>query len=268
MSFQPVIPLGGVAGWSFLSRTRDAQQAAFDATPRIARETAHFEERIGEIRSAADLVADRRLLSVALGAFGLDEDINSRAFLQKVLEDGTLDPAALGNRLADKRYRDFAAAFGFGDFDTPRTVLSDFGAEITSAYRDRQFEIAVGERDPSMRLALGLDRALDEILGTDTTPNGMWYAVMGQPPVRQVFETAFGLPRSFGALDLDQQLSGFRSAARRSLGDGEVAQFADPARREELVRQFLVRTEIAGSGPSFGSAATALTLLQLSAPRG
>lgn len=262
MTYQPVIPMGGLAGWSFLARTRDAQQSAFNASPALDRDTAYFEERIGQVRTADALVADRRLLKVALGAFGLDADIDNRFFLRKVLEDGTLAPDALANRLADKRYRNFAKAFGFGDFDTPRTGLSDFGATITKAYRERQFEIAVGTRDSTMRLALGLDRALDEILATDTTEDGRWYAVMGQPPLRRVFETAFGLPAAFGALELETQMQTFRDRADALLGGREITQFRDPGRREDLRRLFLLRSE-PDTGPAFtGPGATALTLLR------
>ncbi len=262
MSFQPVIPLGGYAGWSFLQRTRETQQQAFEASPQLARNVAYFEENIGAVQTAEELVRDRRLLSVALGAFGLDDDINNKYFLQKVLEDGTLDPAALSNRLSDKRYLAFAEAFGFGDFDTPRTVLSDFPAEITSAYKERQFEIAIGNQDQNMRLAMSLERSLTEIASKDTTDNGRWYSVMGEPPLRTVFETALGLPASVGALNLDQQLTTFRDKARARFGDAEVAQFADPAKREDLVRLFLLRAGASASVAGTSPQSAALTLLQ------
>ncbi|MCG6903778.1 MAG: DUF1217 domain-containing protein [Rhodobacter sp.] len=262
MTFQPVIPTGGLAGWAFLNRTRDVQQEAFENSAVIVRDVTYFEENIGSIASAEDLIADRRMLQVALGAFGLDDDINNKFFLQKVLEDGTLETGALGNRLSDKRYYEFSKAFGFGDFDTPRTVLSDFPTEITDAFKQQQFEIAVGDQDQNMRLALGLDRALEAITAKDTTDNGRWFLVMGQPPVRQVFEAALGLPASVGALDLDQQLSAFRDKASARFGDGEVAQFADPQKREELVRLFLLRADIqAGSAISSGGS-VALALLR------
>ncbi|MDJ0825612.1 MAG: DUF1217 domain-containing protein [Rhodobacter sp.] len=260
MSFQPVVPFGGYAGWSFLTRTREAQQEAFEASAAMSRDVAYFEETIGSITRAEDLIADRRLLQVALGAFGLDEDINNKYFLRKVLEDGTLDPEALANRLSDKRYLQLAEAFGFGDFDTPRTVLSDFPSEITSAYKQQQFEIAVGAQNPDMRLAMGLDRALGDIVAADTTEDGRWFLVMGQPPVREVFERALGLPTSVGVLNLDQQLTAFRDKAEAQFGGGEVAQFADPEAREALVRLFLLRSDAiaAPAGTSAGSAALAL----------
>ncbi len=60
MSFQPTIPLAGIAGWRFLERTQEAQKAAFEKGPALQREIAHFMEKIGSVTSAADLVADRR----------------------------------------------------------------------------------------------------------------------------------------------------------------------------------------------------------------
>ena len=86
MSYQPVIPSAGLAGWNFLQRTYDAQFKAFNASAQLQRDTDYFREKVGEIQSAEDLVKDRRLLSVALGAFGLQDDIDNRYFIQKILQ--------------------------------------------------------------------------------------------------------------------------------------------------------------------------------------
>ncbi len=265
MTYTPVIPMGGYAGWAFLSRTREAQQAAFDNSGKIARDVAYFTENIGKIETAGQLMADRRLLEVALGAFGLDEDIGNRYFIQKVLEDGTLEPEALSNRLSDRRYHDLAKAFGFGDFSTPRTVMSDFGAEITEAFKNKQFEMAVGVQNPDMRLALGLDDALAAIAAKKTTADGRWFSVMGQAPVRAVFETALGVSSSVGALDLDRQVTIFRErAASQFGGDGDIAQFSDPEKRAELRRMFLVRSDAQGTSPDLSGGSAALSLLRSS----
>jgi hypothetical protein len=262
MTYQPVVPFGGLAGWTFLTRTRDAQQEAFNTSFALQRNTDYFRENIGSIQTAEALVNDRQLLEVALGAFGLGEDINSKFFIQKILEDGTIDPSALANRLADKRYERFSEAFGFGNFSTPNTNLSTFADDIIGRYQAQQFEEAVGATNNDMRLALSLDRALDEILAEDTTDDGLWYLVMGQPPVRQVFETALNLPTSFGALSLEQQLSGFRDKLSSRLGGKEISQFSDPTKREELLRLFLAQSEIQSIGSGFTANSAALTLLQ------
>lgn len=262
MSFQPIIPMGGAAGWAFLQRTQSAQRAAFDASPEIRRDTRYFEDRIGSVKTSEDLVSDRRLLRVALGAYGLDEDIDSTYFVKKVLDDGTLDAGDLANKLSDKRYLEFARDFGFGDYDIPRTQLSDFRARITDAYRQGQFEIAVGEQNPDMRLAMTLNSQLTDIVDGSGSDETKWYKIMGNPPLREVFQTAFGLPDAFGSIDLDQQLATFRDKADRYLGDTTVDQFADQDKIDELNRLFLVRSQIAAGTASMSSGAIALSLLQ------
>lgn len=261
MTFQPVIPFSGFAGWSFLNKTRDSQQEAFNNSTVFKRETDYFKEKIASVTSAEQLVNDRRLLQVALGAYGLDEDINNKFFLQKILEDGTIDPTALSNRLSDKRYLEFSKAFGFGDFPLPNTTLSDFGDQTVALYQERQFEIAVGQTDETMRLALSVERDLGTILAVNTTDKGLWFNVMGQPPMRRIFETALGLPSSFGAIDLEQQLTGFREKTFARFGDSELRQFTDPAKREELVRLFLVQSQLQTNTASVSSGSIALSLL-------
>lgn len=261
MSFTPVIPFSGTAGWAFLQRTQEAQQAAFEASPAIQRDVDYFAENISKVETAADLVGDYRLMKVALGAFGLDEDLPNKAFIQKVLDEGSLDGESFANRMVDKRYLALTEAFGF-DLGTPNTKLSDFPDEIIESYQTRQFEVAVGEQDEDMRLALGLSRDLGEIVDSDNTDNGRWYSVMGNEPLRQVFEAALGLPGETAALDIDDQVGIFREKAEALFGDGEVAQFSDPERLEELNRLFLVRSQIADGNVGMSSGTIALTLLQ------
>ena len=261
MSYIPVIPAGGNAGWSFLQRTRETQQAVFDTSGRVGRDTDYFEQNIGKISTAEGLMADRRLLSVALGAFGLDDDINSTFFVRKVLDEGTLAEDSLANKLSDKRYMALAQTFGF-DMTPPRTQVSDFGAKITAAYKERQFEIAVGEQDPNMRLALGLERELANVVKGAKSNDAMWYTVMGTPPLRKVFEGAFNLPTAFGTIDVDKQLETFKAKAGAMFGNDSVTQFTDPAKREELTRQFLVRADLSAGASGMSRGSIALALLQ------
>lgn len=262
MTFQPVIPYGGMAGWAFLHRTQSAQQEAFDDSPVIQRDTEYFLKNIGKISTAEDLVNDRRLLSVALGAFGLDEDLDRKYFVRKVLEGGTLNPDALANKLSDTRYRDFSSAFGFGDYGIPRTQVSDFGEEIVSAYKERQFEIAVGNQDTDLRLMMSLERDLGAIMGKSTSNDGKWFSVMGNTALRTIFETTFGLPTAFGTLDIDRQLEVFKDKAEAYFGDSALDQFKDPEKMEELNRVYLAKSQLANGIGALSSNSIALTLLQ------
>jgi hypothetical protein len=260
MSFSAIVPTGGYGGWLFLKRTEDTQQAALARSPEYKRDDAYFREKIASVTTAEELVSDRRLLTVALGAFGLDDDINNRFFLRKVLEDGTLVSDALSNRLADKRYREFSQAFGFGDVSAPRTTLREFPDEILDRYKVRQFERAVGERSGSLRLALDAERTIAELASRNGSDTTKWFQMMGTPPMRTVVQTALGLPSSLSAIDIDQQLATFKEKARDVLGIERFDDLARPDRMEELLRRYLV---LAPGESSLGAASSGSSALQL-----
>ncbi|SIO13266.1 DUF1217 domain-containing protein [Vannielia litorea] len=372
--FTPIVPLGGLLGWQFLQRTQESQQQSLATSATVERDMAEFEARIAQVQTAEELVNDFRLLRIALGAFGLSDDINNTYFIRKVLEEGTEDSQALANRLSDTRYYDLAEAFGFGAYETPNNafgaiedriragtdtlparqreaagdralllidrldalttqlgaeekdpaaeailrgeiqelwpavmgnprlreaMLSTFGVaegfealpqatqvevmrqkvvglfegrpaaqmtgftdRIRQSYTERQFEIAVGEQAQELRLALNLERALPAIAGDpDDADDTMWFKIMGSSPLRAVFDTAFGLPDAFAALDIDKQLEVYKQRARSVFGSSEVSQFTDPEAREALVRLYLVRTELNGTASSPGASSAALTIL-------
>lgn len=390
MSFQPVLPMTGLAGWSFLNRTIERQQETFSQSVPVRRVTDHFRANIDKATSAEALVNDRHLLQVALGAFGLDDDINARAFIRKVLEQGTRSPEALSSRLSDKRYARLAEAFGYGDpgpqldlsefvdeialrhglpppavgkqdnearlalglqsalgdlladtqsnrsrwsaimddphlrkvfevalelpqglekFDSemqfeilttsalatfgtedladfaqadlveelagrfvdrlaPRVGQSDFADRIIALYEARQFEGAIGQQDNDMRLALNLRSSLPELLARTRSDEGRWFALMGDPPTRRVFEVALGLPESFSQVDVDRQLVELMSRAKATFGTNDLADFAKDDLLEDLVRRFLIRSEAAAFANSVSPASIALTMLTTAGPTG
>ena len=371
MSFSPIIPTGGLNGWQFLQRTMAKQAASHATTAAAKRDEAYFSENIGKIGSAEELVNDRRLLRITLSAFGLAEDLPNRAFIQRVLESPTSEPApgekrSFVQRLADRRYHDMAKAFGFGDrgergalperdrtfakadreslstrltasmqrdlaalaesgigeeaawtlvLNTPslrsmfetayslpdnfgnlplnsqikelssqteaifgsatvaqfaehsatntlsRRYIDSFASDLLTSYHARQFEEAVGQQDPSMRMALALQRDLAQLASSDQSEDGKWFRILGTPSMRQVFETAFQLPTSFGSLDLDRQVDILRARTQRAFGESSVSQFAGAEQMEKLVRQFFVGEQLS-EVTGMTSQSTALMLLQ------
>jgi hypothetical protein len=265
MSFQPVVPFGGLSGWSFLERTRARQEAAFQQSPTVVRQSSQFEARIASIKSPQDLVSDRALLQVALGAFGLDADIGNRFFIRKVLEEGTTARTALANRLSDKRYLAMAEAFGFGDKTGGNVARPDFGAQIVAQFKERQFEVAVGQADPNLRLALGIGREMKGIADRPMSNDARWFAMMASPPLRTVFERALRLPPETGRIDIDRQLAIFKERAARQLGTSDFASLATPDGEARLRQGFLTSAQTSGL-PTSARGSSALALLT-AAPR-
>lgn len=244
MTFTPVVPTGGLVGWRFLERTRERQMSSLASTPATQRAETDFRTRIGRIGSAAELVADRGLLSVALTAFGLSEDLPNRAFIQRVLDSDPSDRRSFANRLADKRYADLARAFGFAS-ETGNRLRDPAEVEaVLGRARALRFEAAVGEQDNGLRLALALQRDLGRIAAQAGSDLAGWYTVLGTPNLREVFETAFGLPREFAGLDLDRQVNVLRERTRRLTGSSEITQFTQPDTLEKLTRRYLVGAQM------------------------
>ncbi|MFD2172991.1 DUF1217 domain-containing protein [Rhodobacter lacus] len=261
MSYTPIVPASGYAGWKILSRTLDTQKTAFANSADVKRDEEYFREKIGSVTSAEELVSDRRLLKVALGAFGLENDINNKFFIRKVLEEGTLDSKSFANKLADKTYLRLSEAFGFGDYTTPLSQQEGFADTILAQYESRSFEAAVGDSDENMRLALSMQRELPELAAKSTSNDAKWYTVIGNKALSTVMRSALALPSSVGALDVDRQLEIYKDKAERVFGSSDFSTFSDPDQVEKAVRLFLVRSQL-NEGSSMNSQSVALTLLQ------
>ena len=247
MSYTPVIPLNGYAGWKFVQSSYDRQFETFSNSAEISRNIEHFKENIREAKTVGDLLQDRRLLTVALGAFGLEEDVNKPAWVRKILEEGTIAEDAFANRLNNPQYLDFARAFPYanGEFDpTDKQV-----AKIVEQYRTRAFEVAVGEVDNDMRLALNFQREIGKIAEAELSDRGGWLKVTASLPMRQVIEAAFGLPTEFSQIDLDRQLDILMDKSNQLFGSKSVEVFKDPENVEDAIRRFQVRRQIE-AGPS------------------
>tara|TARA_R110002072_G_scaffold46991_3_gene130027 strand:- start:5890 stop:6678 length:789 start_codon:yes stop_codon:yes gene_type:complete len=260
--FKPVIPVAGLAGWRFLQKTYDTQFETFSRSTELKRDTEYFDEKIGSITSAQELVSDRQLLTVALGAFGLQDDINNRYFIQKILEEGTTSDDALANRLSDTRYRELSEAFGFGPSEFLKVGEPGFVEAVISRFQANSFEVAAGEQSDAMRVALYAQRELAQIAERDSSTDAKWFAVLGDPPMRKLFEKALGLPTSIGQIDIDQQLTIFKDRAFSVFGSDKFDQFLDQDTRQDVLTKFIVRDQIDSLGAGLSSNSIALTLLQ------
>lgn len=259
MSFQILIGAGGLAGWNILKRTAGQQKQILAQDPAVARSSAYFRNNIGRTTSSGELVGDYQLLSVALGAHGLENDIASKAFIRKVLEADRSDEKSLVNRLPDKRYLRLANAFGY-DGGGATVSGAGFGERLSQLYLEREFERRVGEGNQNLRLALNAQRELQQMAGRDSSEATMWYEVMGNPPLRKVFEGAFGFSSSYGNLSIDRQLQEFTKKAESVFGSSSFDVIATEKGIDKLIQTFLLRSQIGTDGAQ-SSYATALTLM-------
>lgn len=259
MPISPVLPTSGLTGWRFLNDSLETQSKLFNSSPDIARDVEYFIENIKSVKTLDDFMGDRRLLKVALGAFGLSEEINKGAFVRKVLDEGTADSSAFAVRLNNSDYLDMARVF---DFSSGELSLSDSQiSTMVGLYQDEAFEVSLGEVDNSMRLALNFKRDIADIANQGLSENAGWFKVMGSVPLRTVLESAFNMPSGFSQLDIDRQKELLSDKANSIFGGKGVDVFKDPEAIETAVRRFLLQEQIA-NGPSANTpGAAALSIL-------
>lgn len=394
MAITPMIPGTGLVGWQVLQSTMSTQRSAFNASLEIARDTEYFAEKIGDVSSGEELVDDRRLLTVALSAFGLSDQVDSTYLIKRVLEEGTEDDTALANKLSDGRYVALANAFDFSEtvdfpfqqdgfanditiaydtkvradlaalltqpeyqadpdaavalekqtllvlettkayfdenialvtsiddfladpdlvkvalsafdaekwtnspallrqaledggegsgalanvlgekglaamsrafgFDTePKTGLQTkgFAGDIIDSHQWQLFEEAVSGVDAAIGTALSFQRAAPGLAGLSSSNNTKWYNVLGDSMMREVFQTALGLPSGFSQIDLDKQLEMLTEKAESRFGITEFSDLEDPEVLNKVIHSYLLQSQVSQSA-STGSGQIALTLL-------
>ena len=111
-----------------------------------------------------------------------------------------------------------------------------------------------------MRVALSMERDLGKVIGNAKGNDSRWYGVMASNLLREVFETVFQLPDSFGTLDVDRQLKELKHRSESYFGTSALEDFTDPDRMEDLRRRYLMQSNLQSSATS-SSASIVLSLL-------
>lgn len=145
------------------SMTRVEQQAD------VTRNAAYYRDNIGKVKTVDDLLKNDRLYQYAMKAYGLEDMTYAKAFMKKVLESDLSDANSYANKLVDKRYREFAAAFTFGGSETAIAQSENQTDEMIGLYKataTRQVD-AIDEDTRYYNLMIGSVTNVDQLLNDD-----------------------------------------------------------------------------------------------------
>jgi hypothetical protein len=223
-----------------VSQNLSRYQAMTAAEPAVKTATAYYEANIGSVTSIQDLVGNYRLLSYALNAYGLGDQINATGLVTQVLEGGVSNPKSLANTLANPQWKAFAAAFDFVDSGVNPPSSSSSIQTTTSDYLEQQLESDQGAQDVGVQLALYFQR----VAPTVTSEEG----ILADPNLLEVAATIMGISPS-AASDLQPQTL----SELMPLSD-----LQDPAKLQQLTERFTAMYDYT-YGPSSG-ATTSLTV--------
>jgi hypothetical protein len=159
------------------------------------------------------------------------------------MAEGVSDRSALANKLSDQRYRALAQDYDFSGIVPGPSSRPDLAKKTISNYLAQSFEVEIGKSDTDMRLALGFNRSLQEAIASSNSNSTAWFQILATPPLREVMQTAIGLPSEFAQLDIDDQHARIQEKAARVFGTNDLSELATPSKVEEITRRFLVMRE-------------------------
>ena len=220
-----------------VSQNLPRYQAMTAAEPAVKTATAYYEANIGSVKSIGDLVGNYRLLSYALNAYGLGDQINAKGLITKVLEGGVSNPKSLANTLPNSQWTAFAAAFNFVDSGAIPPSSTSTVKTTTGDYVEQQLESDQGNQDVGVQLALYFQRVAPTVTNE--------YGILADPNLLQVAATIMGLPATAAADLQPQTLSELMP----------ISDLKDPAKLNQLTERFTAMYDYTygpSSGPTSG----------------
>ncbi|WP_158816238.1 DUF1217 domain-containing protein [Methylocapsa sp. S129] len=216
-------------------------QAMTAANPAVKTASAYYAANIGKVTSIDDFVGNYRLLSYALDAYGLGDQINSTALIKQVLEGGVSNSKSLANTLP--QWTAFATAFNFAANGASSVSTSTAIATTESNYDEQQLESNEGQQDIGVQLALYFNRVAPTVTNA--------YGILANQNLLEVVETIFGLPSSFSAENIDVQAKTLNNLFK-------ISDLQDPAKLQQLTERFTAAYDMTYGGSS--SSTTSLTV--------
>lgn len=214
-------------------------------TELIAENMTYFQDRIRDITSPEELVADQRLMAVVLFAYEIEDYVNRPDQLVEALSGGVKDRDSPAKTMDDGKLLDFVTAFDFARLGAATTTQTAERASVEK-YMRQTLEEDAGMQNEGVRLALYFERKA----GTITSA----FQILSDPALAQVVRTALGLPDSIAASDIDRQAALLESRI-------DFDSFSDPDELAKFINRFTTMWEV-----SNGASGANSPLLQLFQP--
>lgn len=253
-----MIPISGMSallGLQLVDATSDRQAEMIRSSAQHARAIAGFRERMGDIETVDQLMADHDLYVFVMKAFDLEEQIFGKAMIGKILKSDINDSSSLVNRLTDPRFREMHKVLGFGNSGTTNfnTLWSSWREEMVDRYVQRQIINSQAERNEAVGLALEFRRKAEGVKSA--------YDILKDSDLSTVLRTALGIPDETAQLDIDRQ-------AEIINGKFDLKKLQDPAEVEKLIRKYVVISDAQNTENLAQNAAVQLVNAAVSAGSG
>lgn len=217
--------------YNYITRNLKQSLTRVEQQPDVAREAAYYKANIGKVKTADDFMKDYRLYHYAMKAYGLEDMAYAKAFMKKVLESDLSDSQSFVNKLVDKRYREFAAAFSFSGTATPVAQSDNQTDEMIGLYtttRKSQVD-ALADDSNYYNAQIGNISSADQLLNDDRLRNYV-YSAFGideskwpRDTISQVLRSDPSNPNSYVNTTFASQLTGLNAALAQAQSDASTA---------------------------------------------
>lgn len=171
--------------------------ATYSQQSSVQQAVSYYEANIGKATSVDQIVQDPKLMTFILTAFGLQADANEPALVKQVLESDITDNSSLANTLLDPRYKQMA-----GEFDFAQAGMTNFSSgavvsDVVNRYLTNAYETSLDSVNPALQNAAYFLRNIGSVTNA--------YGILGDPVLRDVFETTANLPAQIANLPVQDE---------------------------------------------------------------
>lgn len=214
-------------GYSYITHNLKQSLTRVEQQQDVAREAAYYKAHIGKVKTVDEFMKDYRLYHYATKAYGLEDMAYAKAFMKKVLESDLNDSNSFVNKLVDKRYREFAAAFSFNGTGTPVAQSENQTDEMIGLYTaTKKSQVDTLTSDSAYYNAqIGKISSADQLLNDDRLRNYV-YSAFGidqskWPPdtISQVLRSDPSDPNSYVNTTFASQLTGLNTQLAQAQSD-------------------------------------------------
>lgn len=217
----------------------------------VKRETEYYKANISKVKTIDEFVKDYRLFNYAMKAHGLQDMAYAKAFIKKLLTEGTTNPKSMANKMTNPLYKEFAKAFDFAGKGDKATSQASATTETVAKYFRQTLELKEGEQNEGVRLALYFKRKASSV----TTTMGL----LADRALLTFVQTTFNIPQNTSKADLDIQVRNLEKHIN-------VKDLQDPKKVDKLIQRFNAMWDM--NNVSVETTAPVLTLFGQSAEAG
>ncbi|AWV22295.1 Flagellar basal-body rod protein flgF [Roseomonas mucosa] len=223
--------IGSLSAWAVIQKNGETLRTRFETRKDMTADADRLRAAAKRFASVEDLMKDRRSLKMVLEAYQLEDLIDQKAVVKKLLTEDPGSKKSYANRMVDPRLRAINKQFG-GQDGNPLADSKLVGSIIDKALENR-FEKDAGDGNAGLREALYFQRQASSV----TSLAGL----MADTALTAVVKGAYALPSQFALLDYDKQKAIL--AKRVDFDD-----LKDPKKVAKMIQRYLVKEGDQSSG--------------------